>query len=325
MYTAVPWYLRKIENTHRTLVWYHGRDYGFQFDTMDGIVNFWEAAKENSVEENDLNGVEDFVHNRACLRGAMLIALRCSKFPYVDSFLQRSDRLLLVDRVTISLLQWAEVGSFPLQSLWICDFGFEQLLELKDIEKHSSTITFYIDQVLLVLRLNLEIRACQSVLSDLMGQLMQRIGPRIILALLGIRTTFGFIADMVPPSSTELLAAFEKKHMAAGSKLSVGARALAKHCHRGKEGWWGVCTGNEATKNSAAHALCTRLLNSAVWVNLHQIVHGTRLVEVRVKEGYGARWALDIALPGSEKSSAIEFRGFLEPHVDGGHEKGWRH
>lgn len=28
-----------------------------------------------------------------------------------------------------------------------------------------------------------------------------------------------------------------------GSKLTVGARALAKHVHRSSDGWWGVFTG----------------------------------------------------------------------------------
>jgi hypothetical protein len=37
------------------------------------------------------------------------------------------------------------------------------------------------------------------------------------------------------------------------------------------------------------------------------------VLEVRTLEGYGARWTSDGSF----------FRGFLEPHMEDGHEKGW--
>mmetsp|Transcript_50451 Transcript_50451/g.129996 ORF Transcript_50451/g.129996 Transcript_50451/m.129996 type:complete len:99 (+) Transcript_50451:481-777(+) len=44
--------------------------------------------------------------------------------------------------------------------------------------------------------------------------------------------------------------------------------------------------------------------------------HEQPVLEVRMKEGYGARWYID---------TPITFRGFLEPQMEGGHEKRWRH
>jgi hypothetical protein len=39
------------------------------------------------------------------------------------------------------------------------------------------------------------------------------------------------------------------------------------------------------------------------------------MIEVRVMEGYGLRWTCDGSF----------FRGFLEPHMEDGHSKGWKH
>jgi hypothetical protein len=42
--------------------------------------------------------------------------------------------------------------------------------------------------------------------------------------------------------------------------------------------------------------------------------HNVSIIELRIKEGYGIRW---------ETTGA--FRGFLEPQMENGHEKGWKH
>jgi hypothetical protein len=141
------------------------------------------------------------------------------------------------------------------------------------------------------------------------------------------------------------------------SPLTVGARALAKHAHRASDGWWGACTGSEAAKNAWAQAAVLRILRGAVWVNTHLLPHSEAVVEVRVVEGYGARWALPLAPahassrtmaaappgrlsppPASDGGlgapcpsatgrpvHAVAFRGFLEPVMPGGHAQGWRH
>ena len=50
-----------------------------------------------------------------------------------------------------------------------------------------------------------------------------------------------------------------------------------------------------------------------------QLTNSRALVlELRVAEGYGARWSLGPEGP-------PRFRGFLEPHREGGHAEGWKH
>ena len=51
-----------------------------------------------------------------------------------------------------------------------------------------------------------------------------------------------------------------------------------------------------------------------MWINVHILPHNEIIVEIRVEEGYGARWKID-----------GEFRGFHEPQMEGGHENKWRH
>eukprot|EP00961_Rhodomonas_salina_P089045 1197722-Rhodomonas_salina.2 len=44
-----------------------------------------------------------------------------------------------------------------------------------------------------------------------------------------------------------------------------------------------------------------------------------QVLEVRIQEGFGARWS------GGFGGVPLQFRGFLEPMMEGGHEVGWRH
>ena len=114
-----------------------------------------------------------------------------------------------------------------------------------------------------------------------------------------------------------------------GAQLSTGARALAKHIHRDESSaWWGggaerELKGSEAEKNAAAMNVLRRILSEAVWMNCHVLPHDVFVFEVRVREGYGARWAMvgNRASFGNE----VQFRGFLEPQDPHGHENGWRH
>ena len=50
--------------------------------------------------------------------------------------------------------------------------------------------------------------------------------------------------------------------------------------------------GNDARKNQIALEKCTFILAHARWLNIHEIVHQTRILEVRIQEGYGVRWSL---------------------------------
>lgn len=135
----------------------------------------------------------------------------------------------------------------------------------------------------------------------------------------------------------------------AGCRISVGARALAKHVPRSLDGWWGSITGTgmivsmyvymhlavlsgqylyiymlsrrsfiwfaiqssmrsysfirkfqqllccwdvaEAEKNKLAESTLHRLMTHTVWMNIH--LAPIPLFEIRVSDGYGARWLAD--------------------------------
>lgn len=168
------------------------------------------------------------------------------------------------------------------------------------------------------------------------------IGAAGIRDLLGLRRTAGSIDGLLPPPRAALLTALNLPHVAAPSvkreptssvgerpsrskkkenlvcKLTVGGRALCKHAVRGREGWWGCFGGTEADKNDRAETVVLRVLATATWMNLHAF--GGKggqdgVFEIREALGYGARWSAD----------GVFFRGFLEPHMKDGHEKGWRH
>mmetsp|Transcript_40641 Transcript_40641/g.82014 ORF Transcript_40641/g.82014 Transcript_40641/m.82014 type:complete len:306 (-) Transcript_40641:155-1072(-) len=253
-----------------------------------------------------------------------------------------------------SFVKWADSGTFPFSAEWAMELeGVEQLLTLNDIDAHHSTVRSHVDLIAAMhlfstnfgeLGSDCNIQCMQRAASSL----LRRVGPRVTVALLGIRTTAGCILDALPPSRSELIASFGRPHRPSGSGvLSVGARALSKHCHRGAAGWWGVSTGSEAEKNAHAHQLCCDVLDNAVWTNIHAIVGDVTIAEFRVAEGYGARWTVGSPNnPNSHSESAdsnsiatcetgraspsnvkqqTNFRGFLEPHSLTGHEHGWKH
>lgn len=145
-------------------------------------------------------------------------------------------------------------------------------------------------------------------------EILLLLGLRGILDLLGVRKTVGTI-NLLPPSRTSLIKSFTTKHNPT-SDLWVGSRALAKHYHRDQtESWWGNCTGTEAAKNGHAMGLLNKILDNAVWINVHWLPHDVFIIEARQDQGYGMRWSAD----------GSNFRGFLEPQMIDGHEVGWRH
>ncbi|XP_065826930.1 uncharacterized protein [Oscarella lobularis] len=154
----------------------------------------------------------------------------------------------------------------------------------------------------------------QSVVEKLI-KLIKDLDIRGILDILGFRQTLGSVSTMLP-SREKLLSAFQNMHSEKAT-LSVGARALAKHCHRDQtSAWWGVSKGKEAAKNEHALRVVSKILDNAAWMNMHVVpAHDTAVLEIRVKEGYGARWTADGGV----------FRGFLEPQMKDGHSVNWRH
>lgn len=226
--------------------------------------------------------------------------------PYMFLGYPAGTRLLQVAKI---LILWLEAGQFPV--------AFKPL------------------QVLFTETTAAEVARCSALtplvtqtLSDMsktrVEELLITLGPRGLLTCLGVRETVGSVSDYSLPQIAILEGLFndmhtseeERKHPHSHSVLTVGARALTKHAHRSSEGFWGTVKGSEARKNEIAAELISRLTQNCVWINMHQLPGNEPVLEIRTEEGYGARWAV-MGNPG--------FRGFLEPHMQDGHEKHWRH
>ncbi|GJE97277.1 hypothetical protein PsYK624_134930 [Phanerochaete sordida] len=171
----------------------------------------------------------------------------------------------------------------------------------------------------------------------------------------GLAYTVGSALGSKPPTRDQCLAAFQIPNKVG---LTAGARAWSKHAHRsagstdevldagtkGKKaaassGWWGTPSGPVTAINERALALFWRVVDSASWRNLHWLPHGVLVYEARAPEGYGMRWAQDLSglldeddrtrvrhdCADEVKKRPWQFRGFVEPMMENGHEVGWRH
>lgn len=152
---------------------------------------------------------------------------------------------------------------------------------------------------------------------------LKKVDQSSILRLLGMRHTIGSDGGIIP-SRHRLLQACRVLHKPDRSKLTVAARARSKHAHRSvsQESFFGVAKGPALMQNEQTEAILNRLLEEAIWINRHRFVgldEGEVSIEIRVLEGYGARWVLDT------KDESITFCGFLEPQMQDGHERKWRH
>lgn len=172
-------------------------------------------------------------------------------------------------------------------------------------------------------------------------------GSAGIFAVLGCRRTIGSVKYqssqrkrtdlndvnhseiyLLPPSIDQLMRSSRKFHKPnSKSQLTVAARALAKHAHRGDEGFFGIIKGSESEKNYHAEAIVHKIVSQAAWVNIHcfgGIEESRPVIEVRTDRGYGARWSA-VWRESLFSPEEVEFRGFLEPQMESGHERRWRH
>jgi len=142
------------------------------------------------------------------------------------------------------------------------------------------------------------------------------LSPRNILTLLGIRETIGSSNEYIPIEINILKNSFNKLH-SNKAKITVGARALTKHSHRSiTEKFWPDQNGKESEKNEKANNIMEKILNECIWINIHGLPQNVGIIEIRNEKGYGMRW---------EINGENNFRGFLEPQMEDGHEKGWIH
>ncbi|GLT34895.1 hypothetical protein SLA2020_093850 [Shorea laevis] len=138
-----------------------------------------------------------------------------------------------------------------------------------------------------------------------------------VQSLLGLAHTTGTISDALPPPKSTLLSSFMLPYNpnVKGSTLTVGARALAKHADRSSNRHWGVLKGSDSSKNNHAVDIISDLIAHSCWLNVHVVQPHGAVFEIRRAQGYGARWS----------NHGTKFIGFLEPYMDDGHSKGWKH
>ncbi|XP_028111714.1 uncharacterized protein LOC114310016 isoform X2 [Camellia sinensis] len=135
--------------------------------------------------------------------------------------------------------------------------------------------------------------------------------------LLGFVHTVGTTVEALPPPRSTLLSSFLLPHNpnVESSTLTDGARALAKHVNRSSSKCWGTYGGSDSNKNKLAKDAISHLIAHCCWQNLHIVPPHGVVYEIRIADGYGARWSED----------GTKFIGFLEPYMEDGHSKGWKH
>ncbi|KAI4324339.1 hypothetical protein L6164_023886 [Bauhinia variegata] len=138
-----------------------------------------------------------------------------------------------------------------------------------------------------------------------------------VQGLLGVMHTIGTIPNALPPPASTLLTSFNLPYdpNVKASSLTHGARALAKHTHRSSNRHWASLEGSDANKNRIAVDVIDHLMAHCCWLNVHIVPPHGAVFEIRDADGYGARWTED----------GKKFIGFLEPYMEDGHSKGWKH
>eukprot|EP00808_Paulinella_micropora_P018536 g73819.t1 len=218
----------------------------------------------------------------------------------------------LLGLLVARLARWALTGVFPLPVLSDGPAAPALRPELTSLLDHSRlTLVYGQGPALAATTRPLPQRAR----ADELRKVLQALGPRGVLTLLGLACTTGSV-DRLPPTADRLRAAFRQLHdPRPHTRMTVGARALAKHAPRASDGWWGRVQGPDSQKNWAAEQVLSFVLARATWANLHGLPHDVEIYELRVQAGYGARWSADGSV----------FRGFLEVPLPDGHAVGWRH
>ncbi|KAL6660696.1 hypothetical protein ACP70R_001731 [Stipagrostis hirtigluma subsp. patula] len=179
-----------------------------------------------------------------------------------------------------------------------------------------------------------------------MADILAGLGYDGLGRLLGMAKTEGTVPDGLPPPRSALISSCMKLHQphVKGCSLTDAARALAKHVHRSTKEWWGSFNGSgkamvqldthpvggchygllgsllcylssDSNKNQLAYEAIDCLLRDYCWMNVHLTQPHGPVFEIRVRDGYGARWSQD----------GSKFIGFLEPYTPEGFSKGWKH
>ena len=142
----------------------------------------------------------------------------CVSFPptLCDALIRRRETTEMARR----MIDWADNGAFPLAKAWEMELvGVEELLNLRDFEALTPIVEHRVGEIMLLQTILDTNDVCHIVRSE-MKSFLQRVGPRVVMALLGVRTTAGCLLDSLPPLQTQLMNAFEQPHKSGSSKLS---------------------------------------------------------------------------------------------------------
>lgn len=322
----------------RSLIDDDGDDPSESPPTYDDVVDDNDKNKNDNDSDNRSNGVDDNCDGSNSLMRDKNENLKKS-FRSLSSSLWCSSKPAL-NVLILRLQHWTVSGQMPQRDYE--DFvvtGVVEILpdwakmkkkrkkkgmtttELNDDDDHENDSNSNIDTSL---RIPETFRLLQTKIAEaadvdeIIDSLFESIGGKPgILYLLGHRSTVGSIETLCPPLPV-LLRSFQKPHTCTNNnkkgcgstgKLTVGARALAKHCHRTSNNtFWPESKGNDHAKNQLAMETLLKILSDAAWINCHVVPIGKDqqqlpIVEIRHYEGYGARWSAD----------GTVFRGFLEP------------
>ncbi|XP_006597055.1 uncharacterized protein [Glycine max] len=128
---------------------------------------------------------------------------------------------------------------------------------------------------------------------DSLARLFCELSYEGVQSLLGLMHTTGTIPNALPPPISTLLASFNFPCNPNENGLTDGARALAKHACRSSSGYWGSLNGNDSNKNRLAMDVINRLISHCCWLNVYTVPPHGVVFEIRVANGYGARWTED--------------------------------
>ncbi|KAH9727441.1 ASCH domain-containing protein [Citrus sinensis] len=131
-----------------------------------------------------------------------------------------------------------------------------------------------------------------------LASILSGLGYVGIQSLLGLSHTAGTISDALPPPRSALLSSFMLPFKP-NPLLNVDPPPPPP----------------DSNKNRLAMDVIGPLIAYCCWLHVHIVQPHGIVFEIRVADGYGACWSED----------GCKFIGFLEPYMEDGHSKGWKH
>lgn len=182
-------------------------------------------------------------------------------------------------------------------------------VEINSIDESSnSLLEDYIIQINnLVLNLSIVSQNESSSLTKILTNIFEILGMRGFSILLGLRITSKHSIEL-PPRKETLINEFNRR-ISDKSKLTVGARAFAKHSDRNKKiKFWGQVKGSEEERNISSNKICADIISNSAWISIFNLSKTCKIIEIRNKEDYGLRWEY-------VDDKKILFKGLVEPTI----------